>query len=60
MHSAGQDLNWFAYHNVDVYAFLAAIVYVVSILIKKLIVAIVGKLFGSNKTNQDKMKKKKN
>lgn len=57
MHSAGQDLNWFSYHNIDVYAFLIMFVYVMSMWIKKLFVAMFRKIFGSSK-NKDNNKKR--
>lgn len=57
MHSAGQKLSWISYHNIDVYAFLALVVYTICYTFKRLFYCILAKAFGARKSVNDKKKR---
>lgn len=56
MHSAGQDMGWISYHNVDVYAILSLAAFSLFYLLLKTVCSIVSRVSGRSKSH-DRNKK---
>lgn len=57
LHSAGQDLSWIAYHNLDVYALLVLTLYAFYWITKFLFFRIWNNIFKKTPALSDKKKK---
>lgn len=57
LRSAGQDLTWISYHNLDVYAFLLVIMYTLFWVTKFILLSILRKIFKKISSLSDKKKK---